>query len=56
MSKFIVFDFEVFKHDFLVVFKQLGKTHEVFVNDYDGIKNYFNAHQKDVFVGYNNRH
>ena len=42
MSKFIVYDFEVFKHDFLVVFKQLGKTHEVFVNDYDGIKNYFN--------------
>ena len=53
---FIVYDFEVFKHDFLVVFKRLGKMHEVFVNDYDGIKNYFNAHQKDVFVGYNNRH
>lgn len=54
--KFIVYDFEVFLHDWLVVFKEIGKEHKVYVNDYEGVKDFYLKHKSDVFVGYNNRH
>lgn len=54
--KFILYDFEVFLHDFLVVFKELGKESIVIVNDYEEVKKFFYEHQNDIFVGFNNKH
>ena len=55
--KFIIYDFEVFKHDWLVVFKYPGSNeHIVFVNDYEDIKKFFNENKQNIFVGYNNNH
>lgn len=54
--KFIVYDFEVFLHDWLVVFKEVNKEHRVIVNDYDEVKKYYQENKDAVFVGYNNRH
>lgn len=54
--KFILYDFEVFLHDFLVVFKELGKDSIVIINDYEEIKKFFYEHQNDIFVGFNNKH
>ena len=53
---FITYDFEVFKHDWLVVFKPYDGEHIVFINDYEGVKKYFQDNKKSVFVGYNNKH
>lgn len=53
--KFIIFDFEVFKHDWLVVFKEPGSNeHTVIINDYDKMKIFFNENKNNIFVGYNN--
>ena len=54
--KFIVYDFEVFAYNWLVVFKELGKEHKIFVDDWEGVKKYFSENTNSVFVGYNNRH
>lgn len=54
--KFILFDFEVFKHDWLVVFKQPTKEHVVIVNDYEKLKTFYNENKNNIFVGYNNNH
>lgn len=54
--KFILYDFEVFKFDWLVVFKEPGKEHTVICNDSDELERFFKKHQKDIFVGFNNRH
>lgn len=53
---FLLYDFEVFKNDWLVVFKPLGGEHTVIINDYDEIKSFFKQHEQDIFVGYNNKH
>ena len=52
---FLVYDFEVFKHTWLVVFKEVGNKYTIFVNDYKGVAEYYSQHKNDVFVGYNNR-
>ena len=52
--QFIVFDFEVFKYDWLVVFKENG-IYNIIVNNYEKLKEYYARHNKDVYVGYNNR-
>lgn len=54
--KFILFDFEVFLHDWLVVFKEPSKEHTVIINDYEKLKGFFYEHQNDIFVGFNNKH
>lgn len=54
--KFIIFDYEVFTHDWLVVLKELSKEPIVIVNDYDGLEKFFSQHQNDIFVGFNNKH
>lgn len=54
--KFILYDFEVFKADWLVVFKEPSKEHTVIYNDVDELKGFFNQHKNDIFVGFNNRH
>lgn len=50
------YDFEVFKKDWLVVIiNPIEKTETVIVNDKKQLEEYFNAHEKEIWVGYNNR-
>ena len=43
--KFIVYDFEVFKYDWLVVFKELEKEPVVIVNDHEVLKLYYSQNK-----------
>lgn len=54
--KFILYDWECFAFDWLVVFKEPSKEHTVIYNDVDELKGFFNQHKNDIFVGFNNRH
>lgn len=52
----IFFDFEVFKHDWLVVFNEPEKREEtVIVNDADRLKAFYERNKDALFVGYNVR-
>ena len=53
----IFYDFEVFKHDWLAVFIDVTrKTEQVIVNNPDELKALYEANNKDIWVGFNNRH
>ena len=55
--KFVLFDFEVFTHDWLVVFKYpADHNYKVIINDEDELRKFFEENKKNVFVGYNNNH
>ena len=50
------YDFEVFKKDWLVVIiNPVEKTKTVIINDKKKLEEYFNAHDKEIWIGYNNR-
>lgn len=50
------YDFEVFKKDWLVVIiNPVEKAKTVIVNDKDKLEKYFEAHNKEIWIGYNNR-
>lgn len=50
------YDFEVFKEDWLVVIiNPVEKSKTVIVNDKKKLEEYFNAHDKEIWIGYNNR-
>lgn len=50
------YDFEVFRHDWLVVIiNPVTRTEEVIVNDPDELKEYYEAHKNEIWVGYNSR-
>lgn len=50
------YDFEVFKHDWLVVIiNPVERTKTVIVNDKKKLEEYFYAHEKEIWIGYNNR-
>lgn len=50
------YDFEVFKHDWLVVIiNPVEKTETVIVNDEDKLKQYYDKHLNEIWIGYNNR-
>lgn len=50
------YDFEVFKSNWLVVIiNPIEKTVTKIVDDPQALKEYFNAHDKDIWIGYNNR-
>lgn len=52
----IFYDFEVFKHDWLVVILDMGARMEhVIINDPDQLKAFYEAHKDDIWVGYNSR-
>ena len=53
--KLIFFDFEVFKHDWLVVFKE-NDNFIVIKNDIEQLKNYIKENEKSIFIGFNNYH
>lgn len=50
------YDFEVFKYDNLVVIiNPIEKTVTKIVNDPQALKDYFYAHDEEIWIGYNNR-
>lgn len=57
MANLIFYDFEVFAHDWLVVFIDPATREEnVIVNDREGLESFYNNHKEDIWVGYNSRH
>ena len=50
------YDFEVFKFDWLVVIiNPVEKSETVIVNNPDELKEYYETHKNDIWVGYNSR-
>lgn len=50
----LFYDFEVFKHDWLVVIMDTDtKTETVIINDEDKLINFYNQHKSNIWVGYN---
>lgn len=50
------YDFEVFKHDWLVVIiNAISQTKEVIVNDYEKLNQYYEQHKNEIWIGYNSR-
>lgn len=50
------YDFEVFKHDWLVVIiNPVEKTKTIIVNDKEQFEQYYEAHKEEIWIGYNNR-
>ena len=50
------YDFEVFKYDWLVVIiNPIEKIVTKIANDAKALKDYFDAHDKEIWIGYNNR-
>jgi DNA polymerase len=53
----IFYDFEVFKHDWLVVFIDTDtRQKSVVINDPESLKKYYEANIKNIWVGFNNQH
>ena len=59
MIDIIFYDFEVFKHDWLVVLKDITSEHEhetVIVNDCEWLQRFYEEHQYNIWTGFNSRH
>lgn len=53
----IFYDFEVFKYDWLVVLiDMIAGTEEPVINDKERLKEVYEEHKKDIWVGFNSRH
>ena len=51
-----VIDFEVFKYDWLcVIVNPIEKTETVIINDIEKLKQFYEKHSNDIFIGYNIR-
>lgn len=50
----VIYDFEVFKDDWLVVLKKSLDDETVIINDAEELINYFEDNKYDVWVGFNN--
>lgn len=52
----LVFDFEVFMFDWLVVLKDIAsQKRTIIVNDKEKLKSFYNDHKDNIYVGYNNK-
>lgn len=52
----IIYDYEVFKEDWMVVFNNLFEREEtIIVNDRDKLIDFHEKHSHDIFIGYNNK-
>lgn len=50
------YDFEVFKYDWLVVIiNPIERTEEVIINNPTQLLSYYEAHKKEIWIGYNSR-
>lgn len=57
MVSILFFDFEVFKHDWLVVVMDMAaKQEHVIINDPQALEQLHEANLKNLWVGFNNRH
>ena len=55
--KMFVYDTEVFKYNFIVIFKDMvNKDFTVFHNDNDGVRDFLANHQDEMFIGFNTKH
>ena len=53
----VFYDFEVFQYDWLVViFDMTNKKEHVIINDSKALKDFYEEHKGDVWIGYNSRH
>lgn len=53
----IFYDFEVFKYDWLVVLIDVDNQKEhTIINDYQKIKDFYEVHKNDIWVGFNSTH
>lgn len=53
----LFYDFEVFKHDWLVVINDVTNHKEiVIVNDPDKLENFYNLNLNEIWIGFNSRH
>lgn len=51
------YDFEVFKHDWMVVvINPVTRDERVIINDVDALTALYEEHKRDIWVGYNNIH
>ena len=52
----IFYDFEVFKHDWMVVLINTNTNERKYViNDKNELKEFYNKHKNDIWIGYNSR-
>lgn len=52
----IAYDFEVFKHDWLVVFTDVKSgTPFLIVNDVEKLQKFYDENKNDIFIGFNNK-
>ena len=53
----IVYDFEVFKFNWLVVFKNLSnQEYTIIHNNRFELEEFYNKNKDNLFIGYNNKH
>lgn len=53
----VFYDFEVFQQDWLVViYDMTNKKEHVIINDSKTLKDFYEQHKGDVWIGYNSRH
>lgn len=56
MVAIIFYDFEVFKHDWLVVLIDLyAKKETVIINDREKLERFYNHHKTVIWAGFNSR-
>ena len=52
----LVYDFEVFRYDWLVIFKNLSdQKYTIIENNRKELEEFYNKHKDNLFVGYNNK-
>lgn len=55
-TKLLVFDFEVFKFNWMVVIIDYNtKEKTIIIDNSDELKQFYNEHKDDIFIGYNSR-
>ena len=54
MSNLLVFDFEVFRYDFVFVALDIEtNVYTIINNDAESLTDFYNRHKKDIWIGYN---
>ena len=53
----LIYDFEVFKKDWMVVVANMDEHRITKIhNDVDALRDFYEAHVNDIWVGFNSRH
>ena len=52
----LIFDFEVFMYDWLVIFKDISsQEYTIIINDKEKLQNFYEKNKKKIWIGYNNK-